>query len=95
MGLADGVYPWDQRQITVTKGTARLEDGTLSGTTLPLLVGVENLVKWGCDLEKAIAMATKSPRQAIALPDIAVGQQANLLRWHWDETKQKLLVLKV
>lgn len=95
MGLADGVYPWDQRQITVTKGTARLEDGTLSGTTLPLLVGVENLVKWGCDLEKAIAMATKSPRQAIALPDIAVGQQANLLRWHWDETKQKLVVLKV
>ncbi|NJK56013.1 MAG: N-acetylglucosamine-6-phosphate deacetylase [Pleurocapsa sp. SU_5_0] len=95
MGLADGVYPWDQRQITVTKGTARLEDGTLSGTTLPLLVGVENLVKWGCDLEKAIAMATKSPRQAIALPDIAVGQQANLLRWNWDETKQKLVVLKV
>ncbi|PSB10533.1 N-acetylglucosamine-6-phosphate deacetylase [Pleurocapsa sp. CCALA 161] len=95
MGLVDGVYPWDRRQITVTKGTARLEDGTLSGTTLPLLVGVENLVKWGCDVEKAIAMATKSPRQAIALPDIAVGQQANLLRWHWDETKQKLVVLKV
>ena len=90
IGLADGVYPWDERQITVTEGTARLADGTLSGTTLPLLVGVENLVKWGCDIEVAIAMATESPRKAIGLPGISVGQQANLLRWHWDEAEQKL-----
>jgi N-acetylglucosamine-6-phosphate deacetylase len=95
IGLAEGVYPWDERQITVTQGTARLADGTLSGTTLPLLVGVENLVKWGCDLEKAIAMATTSPRKAINLLDIAVGQQANLLRWHWDEAQQKLSWLRL
>ncbi len=97
MGLPDGVYPWDEREITVTKGTARLADGTLSGTTLPLLVGVENLVKWGCDVEKAIAMATESPRKAIeklvediALSGIGIGQPANLLRWHWDEKQQQL-----
>ena len=90
IGLTDGVYPWDEREITVTKGTAKLADGTLSGTTLPLLVGVENLVKWGCDLEKAIAMATESPRKAINLSGIEIGQQANLLRWHWDEVEQKL-----
>ena len=88
IGLPDGIYPWDEREITVTKGTARLADGTLSGTTLPLLTGVENLVRWGCDLEKAIAMATESPRKAINLSGIGVGQPANLLRWHWDETKQ-------
>ena len=90
IGLPDGVYPWDEREITVTEGTARLADGTLSGTTLPLLVGVENLVKWGCDLEQAIAMATESPRKAIGLPGISPGQQVNLLRWHWDEVEQKL-----
>jgi N-acetylglucosamine-6-phosphate deacetylase len=90
IGLPDGVYPWDERQINVTQGTARLADGTLSGTTLPLLIGVENLVKWGCTPEKAIAMATKSPRKAIGLLDITVGQQANLLRWHWDQAQQKL-----
>lgn len=90
MGLADGVYPWDEREITVTGGTARLPDGTLSGTTLPLLVAVENLVKWGCDIDKAIAMATESPRQAINLPGIGIGQAANLLRWHWNEEQQKL-----
>ena len=90
IGLSDGVYPWDEREITITKGTARLPDGTLSGTTLPLLVGVENLVKWGCDIERAIAMATQSPRKAINLSGLAIGQPANLLRWHWDEARRKL-----
>jgi N-acetylglucosamine-6-phosphate deacetylase len=90
LGLANGVYPWDEREITVTEGTARLADGTLSGTTLPLLVGVQNLVKWGCNVEKAIAMATESPRKALNLSGIGIGQPANLLRWHWDEKQQNL-----
>jgi N-acetylglucosamine-6-phosphate deacetylase len=84
IGLPDGIYPWDSRTITVKNGTAKLPDGTFSGTTLPLLKGVQNLVKWHlCSPEKAIALATKSPRQAIKLPDISVGQVANLLRWHY------------
>ncbi|MDZ7960378.1 MAG: N-acetylglucosamine-6-phosphate deacetylase [Aulosira sp. DedQUE10] len=91
LGLTDGVYPWDSRQIEVSKGTARLPDGTLSGTTLPLLVGVQNLVKWGiCDVETAIILATDAPRRAIALPGISPSQPANLLRWHWDEARQEL-----
>jgi len=91
LGLSDGVYPWDTRQIEVKNGTARLRDGTLSGTTLSLLMGVQNLVKWGiCDVEKAIALATNAPRQAIHLPVISPGQTANLLRWHWDETTKEL-----
>jgi len=90
IGLSDGVYPWDEREIIVANGTAKLANGTLSGTTLPLLVGVENLVQWGCDVEKAIAMATESPRKAIGLSGISVGQQANLLRWYWDEESTNL-----
>ncbi|MCC5615299.1 N-acetylglucosamine-6-phosphate deacetylase [Nostoc sp. CHAB 5836] len=91
LGLPDGVYPWDSRQIQVKNGTARLADGTLSGTTLPLLVGVQNLVKWGiCDVETAILLATDAPRQAIALPGIAKSKPANLLRWHWDEVTKEL-----
>jgi N-acetylglucosamine-6-phosphate deacetylase len=83
LGLPDGIYPWDTRQIEVTNGTARLPDGTLSGTTLPLLVGVQNLVKWGiCDVEQAIALATIAPRRAIGLPTDYIGQPAHLLRWH-------------
>jgi N-acetylglucosamine-6-phosphate deacetylase len=91
IGLPDGIYPWDERQIEVKEGTARLADGTLAGTTLPLLVGVENLVKWGiCELESAIAMASESPRSAIGLPGISVGQPANLLHWKWDEASAQL-----
>ena len=85
LGLPDGIYPWDTRQIEVKHGTARLPDGTLSGTTLPLLTGVQNLVNWGiCDIESAIALATTAPRQAIGIPTELLQQPANLLRWHWD-----------
>jgi N-acetylglucosamine-6-phosphate deacetylase len=92
LGLADGVYPWDSRQITVQAGTARLPDGTLSGTTLPLLTGVQNLVRWGCcEPERAIALATEAPRQALGLPGFGVGQPAeNLLRWHWQADTKTL-----
>lgn len=91
LGLPDGVYPWDNRQIEVKEGTARLKDGTLAGTTLPLLVGVENLVKWGiCSAEKAIALATTAPRKALNLPDLAPHQPASLLRWHLDSSTQAL-----
>jgi N-acetylglucosamine-6-phosphate deacetylase len=83
LGLPDGIYPWDTRQIEVKNGTARLPDGTLSGTTLSLLVGAQNLVKEGiCDVETAIALATVAPRRAIGLPTHPIGQPANLLQWH-------------
>ncbi|MGF1601604.1 MAG: N-acetylglucosamine-6-phosphate deacetylase [Thermosynechococcaceae cyanobacterium] len=86
LGLPDGLYPWDARQIKVTDGTARLPSGTLSGTTLPLLQGVQNLVAWGvCSVERAIFLATEAPRKAISRPGIGPGQPAsNLLRWHYD-----------
>ena len=91
LGLPDGIYPWDNRQIEVINGTARLQDGTLTGTTLPLLVGVQNLVKWGiCDVETAISLATDAPRQAINLPVFAPNQPAHLLRWKWDEVSKEL-----
>ncbi len=93
LGLPDGVYPWDNRQIEVKNGTARLPDGTLSGTSLPLLVGVQNLVKWGiCDVPRAIALSTIAPRSAIAASAIISGASASqLLRWHLDEHTQQLI----
>jgi N-acetylglucosamine-6-phosphate deacetylase len=83
LGLPDGVYPWDSRQIEVTNGTARLADGTLSGTTLPLLAGVQNLVNWGiCDVESAIALATVAPRQALNIEPWIGQWSSRLLRWN-------------
>jgi N-acetylglucosamine-6-phosphate deacetylase len=83
LGLPDGFYPWDSRQIEVKQGTARLPDGTLSGTTHGLLVGVENLVKWQiCHPETAIILATDAPRQAIGLSTTLSKKSINqILRW--------------
>ena len=90
LGLPDDTYPWDTRQIDVRNGTARLHDKTLAGTTLPLLVGAQNLVKWGvCGVEQAIALATTAPRRAIAEPTY-LNQPAHLLRWHLNSTTDDL-----
>ena len=86
LGLPDGTYPWDKREIEVLDGTARLPDGTLSGTTQPLLNGVKNLVKWGlCSVDEAIVLVTDRPRQAVGLPGLAPRQTTHLLRWHYDD----------
>ncbi len=91
LGLPDGIYPWDNRHIEVINGTARLADGTLSGTTLPLLVGVQNLVKWEiCDAETAISLATETPRTAMNLPGLVLGESASLLRWHENKSTKDL-----
>jgi N-acetylglucosamine-6-phosphate deacetylase len=86
LGLPDGRYPWDSRSITVTNGTARLDDGTLSGTTLSLLQGAKNLVEWGlCSIEEAITLATIAPRRAIGQSIDLVGQPLDrLLVWSVD-----------
>ena len=74
LGLPDGTYPWDDRQITIKNGTARLPDGTLSGTTLPLINAVNNLVDWGvCEIQQAIELAIDAPRVAI---NLAIDQDA-------------------
>jgi N-acetylglucosamine-6-phosphate deacetylase len=86
LGLPDGRYPWDSRSITVTNGTARLDDGTLSGTTLPLFQGVQNLVEWEiCSIETAINLATIAPRQAIGQTSELRGRPVgDLVRWRVD-----------
>ncbi len=101
LGLPDGTYPWDSREITVTDGTARLADGTLSGTTRSLLYGVKNLAEWGiCSVEDAIVLATDAPRKAIGEFPMAgsksrqrqyVGRSIHqLLQWTWEEATQEL-----
>jgi N-acetylglucosamine-6-phosphate deacetylase len=62
-GLAEGQHRWDQRILTVSNGSCRLEDGTLAGVTLPLLEGVVRLARWSGRPAQAIAAATLLPRQ--------------------------------
>jgi len=93
LGLGDGVYPWDSRQIHVQDGTARLADGTLCGTTVPLLAMVGRLVDWGvCDFARALQLATVNPRRALGLGADVLGQPiTNLLRWRSPHQYERLL----
>jgi N-acetylglucosamine-6-phosphate deacetylase len=96
LGLPDGRYPWDTRTIQVIDGTARLDDGTLAGTTRSLFSGVSNLVQWNlCSIEQAISLATLAPRQAISDSDhsftrVYIDKPTNLLRWSYNPTNQQL-----
>lgn len=94
LGLGDGIYPWDQRQIEVKQGTARLGDGTLCGTTVPLLAMVGRLVEWGvCDFEAALALATLNPRRAIGLTTELLQQPvSHLLRWRSPHHYERLAI---
>ncbi|MFZ0407050.1 MAG: N-acetylglucosamine-6-phosphate deacetylase [Cyanobium sp.] len=65
-GLAEGQHRWDERILTVSDGSCRLEDGTLAGVTLPLLEGVVRLARWSGQPAQAIAAATLLPRRLMA-----------------------------
>lgn len=85
-GLADGTHRWDKRTLLVTKGTCRLEDGTLAGVTLPQLEGVKRLARWSKEIGPAIWSATIAPRQVIQstcdIEEALLGQPlSGLLRW--------------
>jgi N-acetylglucosamine-6-phosphate deacetylase len=82
-GLGPGDYPWDQRQISVKAGSCVLGDGTLAGTTLPLLEGVKRLANWSGDPAAAIRAATVLPRRLLG--DQRMVQQ-QLLGMPWRET---------
>lgn len=99
LGLPEGTYPWDNREITIANGTAQLADGTLAGTTLSLLAGVQNLVRWRiCSVDEAIAMATITPRRALSCVEeserrdrMYVGQNlSSLVRWHLERETHEL-----
>ena len=86
LGLPDGVYPWDDRLITIKNGTARLPDGTLSGTTVPMLETINNLVKWQiCEPVEAISKAINAPRLAM---NMALNTTTQRLAWYQTESGQ-------
>jgi N-acetylglucosamine-6-phosphate deacetylase len=85
-GLEAGAHRWDERLLQVENGSCRLEDGTLAGTTLPLLEGVVRMAVWGVAPAQAIAAATVLPRRVLGddrpVEEILVGVPlGEALRW--------------
>ena len=94
-GLKDGRYTWDKRALVSENGSCRLEDGTLAGSTLPLLNACKNLPQWTGRPSSAIWSATIAPRLVLEkeqkIDDFLLGKSLNeLLRWTMSSDQNEL-----
>lgn len=79
--MPDGNYELGGQPIVVSGGKATMLDGTLAGSSISLLEGVQRAVKFGIRLERAVYAATTSPAKAASLRcgAIKVGYPADLV----------------
>lgn len=67
-GLEDGKYQLGGLQVFVKDAAARLEDGTLAGSTLTMDKAVKNFMDaTGCSLSEAVRAATLNPARLLGL----------------------------
>lgn len=82
-GMPDGHYNLLGRSVEVRDGAARLEDGTLAGSTLTQDAALRNVVKkLGIPLEDALTMLAATPARQAGLTDrgiIAPGMRADMV----------------
>jgi len=88
-GLKEGAYELANQRIFVKNKAARLEDGTLAGSTLTLNKAVYNMIHlYGVSLEDAVHMASLNPAKAIGMADIKgsieIGKDADLIIFNDD-----------
>ncbi|MDI3477128.1 MAG: N-acetylglucosamine-6-phosphate deacetylase [Thermoanaerobacterium sp.] len=82
-GLGDGEYKLGGQKVFVKNGEARLESGSLAGSTLTLDKAVKNITSLGVPLFEACKMASLNPAKAIGVDDrkgsIEVGKDADIV----------------
>lgn len=82
-GCEDGTYMLGPLEVTVRDGEARLESGTLAGSTLTLETAVMNVARWtDVGLGAAWQMASLNPARQLGIDDqagrVAPGYRADL-----------------
>lgn len=83
-GLEDGTYELGGQTVITKNGEARLEDGTIAGSTLNLNRAVKNIVRDNLvTVQDAFKMASLNPAKAIGVSDelgsIEAGKRADLI----------------
>lgn len=81
-GLKDGEYTLGELKVIVKDSIARIESGSLAGSTLKLIDGIKNMVeKVNVNLIDAVNMASLVPARILGLDNqigsIKVGKKAN------------------
>ncbi|MFD0697019.1 N-acetylglucosamine-6-phosphate deacetylase [Paenibacillus sp. GCM10027628] len=82
MGLGDGSYLFGGHHVTVSKGVARLEDGTLASSTVTMNEALRLTVEAGISLTDAVQMASTTPARILNLTSkgmISTGFDADLV----------------
>lgn len=82
MGMGDGTYNFGGHDVTVDKGVARLNDGTLASSTVTMNKALEKTVACGIPLHEAIYMASQTPAAILSLTNkgkLAPGSDADLV----------------
>jgi N-acetylglucosamine-6-phosphate deacetylase len=83
-GLSDGDYTLGAHAVTVKEGIARIEDGSLAGSTLTMDAAVRNVIAFtGLSLAEVIPMATSVPAEVMHIAGcrgtLAVGADADIV----------------
>ena len=83
-GLPDGAYHFEEQDIVVCAGEARLHDGTLAGSTLTLDLAVANFARFAqIPWAEALASATIVPARLLGMDrhkgEVAAGFDADLV----------------
>jgi N-acetylglucosamine-6-phosphate deacetylase len=81
--LGDGKYETDAFDFTVSNGVARLEDGTLAGSTVTMDAALRGMINMsGLPLESVLPMLSANPARALGLNDrgtIEKGKRADFV----------------
>lgn len=85
MGMPDGIYELGGQKVNVRKGLAILTNGTLAGSSFPLLQGVRTLVQQlHYSLPDAICCAALNPARLLGvdhrLGSLLPGKEATFVR---------------
>ena len=95
-GLPDGKYRSGGQEVIVKGGLARLSSGVIAGSTLTMLAGVRNLIRWGIRPEDAFYTASATPAKAAGIFDktgsITPGKDADLLILNADYSLKKVII---
>ena len=80
-GLPDGEYESGGLKVILKDGAARLQDGTIAGSSATLLDCVKTAVKFGIPFEDAVKMASETPANMLGIKKgrIEKGYDADLL----------------
>jgi N-acetylglucosamine-6-phosphate deacetylase len=84
LGMPAGTYRLNDFEVRVSESTARLPDGTLAGSILPLDQAVRNFIQFtGCSLAQALETVTTTPARLLQIEhergQVAEGMIADLI----------------